>query len=798
MIVKRIPRKPSSQSKKASIQGLTDYVVLGKKGKIPDPGCLAGYVMESPGKVLYAEGRNFLSEGYASQRLEMLELAHAAPRSKNPVSHYTLSWQEGEYPSVPQAKEAVEVLLQELGFKGHQAFWALHGNTENLHVHIVLNRVDPKTERVRKHGFDLEKAHRALARIEHAQGWAKEPHARYQCLDTGELILCRYEDKEREPRLNPKARDFEHRTGEKSAQRLAIEVGGPVLLEAGSWAELHRKLAQKGLAYERRGGGAVIKVGNTAVKASSVHRQASLKNMEKRLGEFQGVPVFPKERNPEPLAGISKNRRRLSLWQGYGTLRQGLRRAREQETRRLEALEEEGRRTREALERVQGICRPVGIALGEVLKEYERKERRRIKRERRRLSGIGSSFEEHARGLNSELAQRWRYRHTLGTQGHGPPQGIPEEPEEGLMKRAGGLSRSFGLLHEALQASSYKLTAVRSRANGRIGVVLGQDHGLSPGLRALEILRHGKDLARLVERGEELYVTPADERRWFLVVDGMDREALERMKKDGFGPAVVLQTGQESFQALITSPRTPDPKEREAANRLVRALNRKYGDPALEGAVRAFRLPGTLNQKTGRLEDGRPFPVVLTEASGRECARARGLIVREVEARKVPWRPGASVKEPIYTMHARQVLDLAAADPGIPRPNLSLVDSMVAVRLRVSGHSRKEIEGILKECAPGLASGRSYDWGDYARRTAGYAWSWAGERHLKRLEAYRDFWRQAELEVLGEAPKKDRDADLPQEAEITVRSQDLSLPRSHGRGRSPYREALAKSKGLRR
>ena len=36
-------------------------------------------------------------------------------------------------------------------------------------------------------GFDIEAAHKAIARIENAQGWQREQNGRYQVLENGEL-----------------------------------------------------------------------------------------------------------------------------------------------------------------------------------------------------------------------------------------------------------------------------------------------------------------------------------------------------------------------------------------------------------------------------------------------------------------------------------------------------------------------------------------------------------------------------------------------------------------------------------
>ena len=84
-----------------------------------------------------------------------------------------------------------------------------------------------------------------------------------------------------------RAESRENATGEKSAQRIAQERGRTIIKEATSWGELHAGLADVGLRFEKKGSGALIWVGDVAVKASSVDRAFSLPKLVKRLGEFE-------------------------------------------------------------------------------------------------------------------------------------------------------------------------------------------------------------------------------------------------------------------------------------------------------------------------------------------------------------------------------------------------------------------------------------------------------------------------------------------------------------------------------
>ncbi|MFM0140459.1 TraI/MobA(P) family conjugative relaxase [Caballeronia grimmiae] len=291
MIVKKIKNPAKSASKATRVNGLANYIAAPEKSNTEE-------------KCVHQGSRGFLTESFEAQKAEMLALAQEAVRSRDPISHYVMSWKENEQPSPAQVEEAVGIFLKEMGLEDHQAIYGLHADTANLHVHVMVNRVHPDSLRVIKpnKGFDIDAAHRAIARIEHVQGWERERHGRYQVLDTGEVERGQREqwahdsahggiDRLRQP--EQAKRDMEERTGEKSAERIAIEEAAPILREATSWSDVHRRLAEIGMRYEKVGSGAVVFIGDVGVKASRTDRAASLSKIEKRLGQFAPVDKTP-------------------------------------------------------------------------------------------------------------------------------------------------------------------------------------------------------------------------------------------------------------------------------------------------------------------------------------------------------------------------------------------------------------------------------------------------------------------------------------------------------------------------
>ena len=408
MIFKKVPAD-RVKSKAKHIRDLTDY--------IRDPAKTNPHE-----KVAYTGARGFLCDDHAGQQSEMVALAMDAPRSANPINHYILSWREGEYPTPAHVEQAAEILLAELGLAEHQALYALHQDTDNMHLHIAVNRVHPDTLKVIKpnKGFDKEAGHRAIAKIEAIQGWSSERNARYQVDANGEVIRGA-SDGHKAP--SQKRRDMEVRTGEQSAERIAIESAAPIIRDAASWAELHAGLQAQGFRYERKGSGAVIWIGDVAVKASSADRSATLAALQKRLGEFQ--PAAPAD--ALPILSAKPIKATAPRWAEYIAARRAHYQAKNATQIRLRGkheLERQGVAERQrvtwtditagkwrgnggGLNALRSVLAAEQAAMRLRMRERQRDERRGFQERFRPFP----SYEAWLRSeLSPEAADKWRYR----------------------------------------------------------------------------------------------------------------------------------------------------------------------------------------------------------------------------------------------------------------------------------------------------------------------------------------------------------------------------------------------------
>ncbi|WP_051862293.1 TraI/MobA(P) family conjugative relaxase [Ferrovum myxofaciens] len=226
----------------------------------------------------------------------------------NPVYHVAINWQDGEHPSPEQARHACDHVMKALGYEEHQAAWSIHRDTDNDHVHLVINRVHPTrllaiSPPFKKDYFILDRCMRELE-IEFGYGRANGP---YITLDTKEgpkiVRMSRAERRERgllkedaQPRLTRGAAAAEHRLGEDSFQSWASKEPAQDLKKVlqqpeVTWQDVHHCLAQHGVSIQPKGSGMIVTTtledGRVlAGKASQMGRWASKAELEKKLGAF--------------------------------------------------------------------------------------------------------------------------------------------------------------------------------------------------------------------------------------------------------------------------------------------------------------------------------------------------------------------------------------------------------------------------------------------------------------------------------------------------------------------------------
>lgn len=736
MIVKKIKNTKTEKPKAWQIGDLVDYI------RFP-------HNRNPQEKIECAGGRNFLSATHTGQKAEMIALARESVHSYMPVQHWMFSWQEGEQPTREQVEEVVDMFLEKMELAEHQTVYGLHYDTDNYHLHIAVNRMNPETGKVVLpfNGLDIREAHKIVAHIESGQGWASEENPMYAVLEDGELVRRRTA---REIKPKQAALDFEHATGEKSAQRIAQERGHSIIKDAQSWAELHEKLAEVGLRFEKKGSGAIIFVGEKAVKASSVDRAFSMGKLCKRLGEFEEgtYPDALGKIAPEPVSSVN-----LEAWKMYQEEFAGdSKRTGTACNAELSRMKERHRFERKkALSHLAKYGLPVLNIARHCLTAQQRAERLSLRPRRKKARGGKPRFENwlRSRGMEKE-AKRWRYRAAREEKRHTPPPAERREKGAEPMRELA----DFRKYADAVNAERYRVTCIKMEEDGgKKTFILDKKGGMTRGFSPDELEAHIPEMLRFQKRGENIYYTPLSDDRHHILIDDMTRDSLKKLQEDGFRPAVVLESSPGNYQCLLTIPRQGTEFDRDVGNRITERLNREYGDKKLCGCIHPHRAPGFETRKPKhRREDGGYPQVKLLFAERRECGKALALArridheyaeaaeKRKAERRTFPmpdFRPGDTASA--YYAHLENIRRHLTIE------DYSRVDAMIALRLRSNGHSRESVEETIRTCAPTfreIQTGRN--WQRYAERTADYAFGPAGDRDLERNERYRELWRKIE------------------------------------------------------
>ena len=244
------------------------------------------------------------------------------------------------------------------------------------------------------------------------------------------------------------------------------------------------------------------------------------------------------------------------------------------------------------------------------------------------------------------------------------------------------------------------------------------------------------------------------EQKHHILIDDVSPEKVLQLQKDGFKPAVFLESSPGNYQCILTFPKFHGIFDRDIGNRLTVILNKRYGDPKLSGAIHPHRAPGFENRKPKHKREDATYPHVnLSYSVRQECQKTL------IEARKIEQafttakqhRERLATHSPLLAAQGAANLQFAYFKhwedirAHITIEDFSRVDAMIALRLRANGHSQKEVEETIRACAPIIGDRRAArNWQRYAERTAVYAFGHAGDRDMERNVRYQEVWHRVE------------------------------------------------------
>ncbi len=233
--------------------------------------------------------------GIETAAAEMDAVASQNRRCQDPVYHAILSWREEDNPTNEQIFECARYALKALNMSDHQYVFAIHRDTEHVHCHITVNRINPKTYRAASLYDDYFRLHKACRELEQKYGFTPD-NGCCQKDENGNWIRKQEEFKS----IPRKARQMEYHADKESLYSYAVDearhtIGKILHSGEATWEALHTELIRLGLELKEKGEGLAVYSRHddtvTPIKASTLHPDLTKRVLEPYLGKFTPSPV---------------------------------------------------------------------------------------------------------------------------------------------------------------------------------------------------------------------------------------------------------------------------------------------------------------------------------------------------------------------------------------------------------------------------------------------------------------------------------------------------------------------------
>jgi hypothetical protein len=303
-VVTDTPNAPRSESKKASFDRLVDYI--DRSGTDDAPVRVLEQFPDGRQRVVAGEvacETNAFSLETAAAEMNMIAAQNR--RIKDPVYHFIISSDE-------QAFASAQYALKQLGLESHQYVTAIHRDTDNVHVHVAVNRVNPLTYKAASLWKDVDVLQKTMRVLERHYGF-KVDNGPWQ-LNADNLLVrpgLRYPSA---PQGAAKRQIFSNQESlfHYAVETVRDEINKTFQSQQASWKYLHLLLHEKGLGLREQGDGLVIynylRPEDPVIKASSVHPSLTKRALHSSSGPFEGPPAF---KSDDPYEG------RYAIYKAY-------------------------------------------------------------------------------------------------------------------------------------------------------------------------------------------------------------------------------------------------------------------------------------------------------------------------------------------------------------------------------------------------------------------------------------------------------------------------------------------------
>jgi hypothetical protein len=271
MIAKKVTMR---SQRKSSMAELIDYLTDEQDQEGPES--LVGYMTSDQGKTSRV-GDVTITNCHATNAMwAAAEMRAVQAMNTRAVSdktyHMIVSFREGEQPSSDHLKQIEARLCDALGFREHQRISVVHHDTDNLHLHIAINKIHPRSFNLHEPYYDHRTRSKVCAELEIEFNLERDNH---QAQKNG---------------AEANAANMTARTGIGSLLVWIQQTCKTELEQAASWEAFHAVLRANGLEIRQRANGFVfVARDGTMCKASSVSRTLSMPALLTRLGPLPAI-----------------------------------------------------------------------------------------------------------------------------------------------------------------------------------------------------------------------------------------------------------------------------------------------------------------------------------------------------------------------------------------------------------------------------------------------------------------------------------------------------------------------------
>jgi uncharacterized UPF0146 family protein len=657
-------------------------------------------------------------------------------------------------------EDLIDTFIARAGIEECPIVYAVHGDREHTHLHVAVCRVredeygDIKVVKINK-GFDICVLHQVC----------REMEVKYH-------RICDAGNDTETPQQSPA---LTYR-GEKVAEDIIREALQEI--HASTWEELIWKLQKKDIQIYRRGQGIVFAYGETPVKGSRIGKKYTKKRLEEKYGPLpdyvEVCPKFPAKTNTKGSNNVPDPD--YELYKEVKAEERMLRkiyRAREREIWKR---------------RKRGIKRELSYAFLSALmgkraaaaffRAYDDEIRKQIQKNRQEMEekirelyrpyGVELPTPEGNRGVTCTYATWKKCR----------AQAVDPEIKEVMEVMSVGQNQQKQVEPYAQTVLPEKIRYEVERyidtlRPQKIRVTIRCQEGPTFVAGEFDIHKpdeHEKMMRAIIKfsrhQGAHIYLTPLSDKYVYPIIDDVETQEYAMKVYDTVQGSYIMETSPNRYQIILRVPRKEE-YTREGLNAFVRSMNQMYGDPHFTGIEHPHRTPGTLNPKPKYKKDGIYPEVKVLRARSRDSQYAcewlneyvRVNPHRETEFRFVNRRQYSDVeKYALATVFETHAVDLQKFIGNIysTPPDLSRIDYMAAVRMRVMGFDADAIREALYATNYLRPEGKKKRYIDkYVERTVAAAFSLRGDRDVERQRHKRSVWCamcRDTLEVLGIAP----------------------------------------------